>query len=306
MPHGGWLELARPYIAAFKAGSTTVDAYIEREQIVYWYRPTLSTAGCDGTDSAGGRSDGWATLADAVFVVTLLRAPGTLVVSSGGTTTLLAAPAGAAAFSVPMQPGQQAFAIARNGANVLAGVSLRDVSTTCPCGIYNYNAFVGAVPPTAPDALGADGLQSMTVGLHVATCAPTPSLAAVAPPYTAAAPTATPTLSGATTVITTTASTSSAASTTSGASPTAKPSVSRKPFNPPLPVHTTSTSASTTSTSSTSTTPASTTPPPTPTSTTPTGCTITASAQVFPTNCLQPGCVWAAPGQSPPDHCDRH
>ncbi|KAF7296935.1 hypothetical protein MIND_00925600 [Mycena indigotica] len=35
------------------------------------------------------------------------------------------------------------------------------------------------------------------------------------------------------------------------------------------------------------------------------GCTITASSQIFPTNCLQPGCVWAGPaGQGVPDHCD--
>ncbi|KAF7302058.1 hypothetical protein MIND_00772300 [Mycena indigotica] len=36
-----------------------------------------------------------------------------------------------------------------------------------------------------------------------------------------------------------------------------------------------------------------------------TGCTITASSQIFPTNCLQPGCVWQGPaGQGTPDHCD--
>ncbi|KAK7039500.1 glycosyl hydrolase family 71-domain-containing protein [Favolaschia claudopus] len=35
------------------------------------------------------------------------------------------------------------------------------------------------------------------------------------------------------------------------------------------------------------------------------GCTVTASSQIAPTNCLQPGCVWRGPaGQSTPDHCD--
>jgi hypothetical protein len=87
-------------------------------------------------------------LADVVFVITLLRAPGMLFVSSGSATTLLAAPAGAVAFSVLLQPGQKAFAIVRTGANALAGVSLRDVGTAYPYGIYNYGAFVSVVPPT--------------------------------------------------------------------------------------------------------------------------------------------------------------
>jgi hypothetical protein len=107
----------------------------------------LSGARYDGTDSAGGQPDGWATLADVVFVITLLRAPGMLFVSSGSTTTLLSALAGAAGLSVLLQPSQQAFAIAWNGANVLAGVSLRNVGTACLCGIYNSGAFVSVALP---------------------------------------------------------------------------------------------------------------------------------------------------------------
>jgi hypothetical protein len=87
-------------------------------------------------------------LADVVFVITLLRAPGMLFVSSDSATMLLAAPAGAIAFSVLLQPGQKAFAIVRTGASALAGVSLCDVGTACPYGIFNYGVFVSVVPST--------------------------------------------------------------------------------------------------------------------------------------------------------------
>jgi hypothetical protein len=138
--------MAKPYIAAYKAGATSVNSYIQEEQIVYWYRPTLRGINCDSTDTTMvsanngsgnyfmGRPDGWQTMSDSVFVVTLLKNPGTLTVTSGGNTQSFSAPAGAAAFSVSMGVGRQSFAVSRNGQNVLAGVSLRDVSNVCPCG----------------------------------------------------------------------------------------------------------------------------------------------------------------------------
>jgi hypothetical protein len=57
MPHDAMLEFAKPYIAAFKAGSPT--AIIERDMLVYWHRPTLKNVECDATDSCGGKPDGW-------------------------------------------------------------------------------------------------------------------------------------------------------------------------------------------------------------------------------------------------------
>ena len=37
-PHDGFLQMAKPYIAAFHAGSKTVDGHIESDQLIYWYR----------------------------------------------------------------------------------------------------------------------------------------------------------------------------------------------------------------------------------------------------------------------------
>ncbi|KAJ7616664.1 glycosyl hydrolase family 71-domain-containing protein [Roridomyces roridus] len=198
MPHDAWLDMAKPFIAAYKAGASSPNRYITQDQIIYWYRPTLSSLNCDSTDTTAGRPannasgnyfegrpNGWQTMQDAVFVVTLLTQPGTLTVTSGNQKRTFNAPAGAASFSVPMAVGRQSFALGRSGKNILAANSLRDISNVCPCGLYNFNAFTGRVPPTFVDQLGPDGLSGLTSGLRVSSCSPTPSLATSAPPYTA-------------------------------------------------------------------------------------------------------------------------
>lgn len=50
MPHEGWLEMARPFIQAFKDGATKPDAYIQEDRLIYWYRPTPKGVQCDSTD----------------------------------------------------------------------------------------------------------------------------------------------------------------------------------------------------------------------------------------------------------------
>jgi len=91
-PHGGWLEMAEPFIAAFKAGAKEVS--VSEEKLVYWYRGSPKAA-C-------GAFDGIETLQDAVFVVALLKTPGTVSISSGANTQTFDAPAGASAFQLDM------------------------------------------------------------------------------------------------------------------------------------------------------------------------------------------------------------
>lgn len=188
MPHDGFRDLAKPYITAFKAGADSVDSYITDDQVVYWYRPTLSSVECDSTDNtmgAGsntsgnyfhGRPNGYEVMQDEVFVVTLLTADASLSVASGGTTKTFHAKAGANAFSVPMGVGQQKFSLTRDSQTVLSGTSLKDIQDECICGIYNFNTYVGTLPEQAPNALASEGLASFTVGLSVTTCSATPSL----------------------------------------------------------------------------------------------------------------------------------
>ena len=241
----------------------------------------MTALNCDSTDttmvqadnSSGnyfmGRPDGYQSMADSVFVVTMLTSAGTLTVTSGGNTKTFSAPAGAAAFNVPMGLGAQQFSLSRNGATVVSGRSLKDIVSVCICGLYNFNAYVGTLPAGFSDPLGPDGLASLTQGLHVSTCQPKPSLGTAPPPVstvTSTGPTTTP------------------------APPTTTTKTSTSVVTPPI--TTTKVTSSTTKIVTSTTQTAS--------------CnTITASSQIFPTNCIR-GCdVWAGPpGQDKPAHCD--
>lgn len=188
MPHDGWLDMAKPFIAAYKAGSNSVGEHITDDQLIYWYRPNHKSLDCDATDTTmvpannasgnyfEGRPDGWESMEDHVFVVSLLTGPGTIAVSSGNNTQTFDAPAGASVFHAPMGVGQQQFGLTRNGKEILSGVSLRDVTDECICGLYNFNAYVGTLPAKPYEPLNKDGLASLTTGLHVTTCSAAPSL----------------------------------------------------------------------------------------------------------------------------------
>ncbi|GLB39928.1 putative glycoside hydrolase family 71 protein [Lyophyllum shimeji] len=200
MPHNGWLDMAKPFIAAYKAGASSPDSFITQDQLVYWYRITPKNLNCDSTDTTMvpannasgnyfmGRPNGYDSMQDQVFVVSLLTSPGTVVVNSAGTVYTYNAPAGASAIAVDFKVGTQSFSLVRNGQTVLSGTSLKAIQNTCPCGLYNFNSYVGTVPAGFNDALQPNGLNQLTNGLHVA-CQPTPSLPASPPPT--AAPTTT-------------------------------------------------------------------------------------------------------------------
>ncbi|KAK7037392.1 hypothetical protein VNI00_011142 [Paramarasmius palmivorus] len=123
MPHLGWSELSRPFIAAYKAGASSVSSFIQNEKLIYWYRITSKNLNCDATDTTmgpgnnasgdffNGRPNGFETMLDNVFVVALLKSPGTVTVNSGGTLYTFDAPDGASAIQVPFNVGAQRFAL---------------------------------------------------------------------------------------------------------------------------------------------------------------------------------------------------
>ncbi|KAL5358736.1 glycosyl hydrolase family 71-domain-containing protein [Aspergillus floccosus] len=153
MPHEGWLEISKPFITAYKAGAAAPTDFIKEDSLVYWYRPAPRGVNCDSTDTCMvpanngsgnyfmGRPDGWEAMEDAVFVVSLLKAAAKIEVASGGNSQTFEAPAGAAAFQVPMGVGKQNFAVVRDGKTVLSGTSPKDIIDGCVCGLYNFNAF---------------------------------------------------------------------------------------------------------------------------------------------------------------------
>ncbi|CAI7656225.1 unnamed protein product [Penicillium bialowiezense] len=187
MPHDGWLDISKPYIAAFKAGDSSPTNHISSDELVYWYRPTPRGVDCDSTDTCMvsanngsgnyfiGRPDGWQSMADSVFVVSLLTAPATVKVNSGGKIYNWDAPAGASSQEVPMGVGSQSFELTRGGQTILSGTSLKEIINGCVCGLYNFNAYVGTLPAGFSDPLQPDGLASFRPGLHV-DCQATPSL----------------------------------------------------------------------------------------------------------------------------------
>ncbi|ETN38867.1 uncharacterized protein HMPREF1541_06908 [Cyphellophora europaea CBS 101466] len=145
MPHDGWLDMAKPFIAAWKSGSNDLASNIESEQLIYWYRTTSKTQPCN---DALGQPDGADHMADSVFVVTLLKSDAEVTISSGDNSQTFQAKAGAFAFTVPMGLGKQTFSVARNGASVdgLSGASSRDIVDYHEGDIYNFNAYVGTLP----------------------------------------------------------------------------------------------------------------------------------------------------------------
>ncbi|KAK4871035.1 hypothetical protein LT330_000272 [Penicillium expansum] len=193
MPHDGWLDISKPYIAAFKAGDSSPNNHISSDELVYWYRPAPRGVDCDSTDTCMvpasngsgnyfmGRPDGWQSMADSVFVVSLLKSPATVQVNSGGTVYNYDAPAGASAKEVPMGVGAQSFAVSRDGQTILSGTSLKEIINGCVCGLYNFNAYVGTLPAGFHDPLLQDGLSAFKQGLRDQTCQPTPSLGTVPP-----------------------------------------------------------------------------------------------------------------------------
>ncbi|KAJ5369677.1 CAZyme family GH71 [Penicillium cataractarum] len=153
MPHDGWLDISKPFIAAFKDGASSVNSYIKSDELIYWYRPAPRNVNCDSTDTCMvpannasgnyffGRPNGWDSMEDSVFVVSLLTAPASINVNSGGTVYTYDAPSGASAKAIPMNVGVQSFSVSRNGANILSGTSLKPIIDGCVCGLYNFNAY---------------------------------------------------------------------------------------------------------------------------------------------------------------------
>ncbi|KAF7972300.1 hypothetical protein HWV62_18470 [Athelia sp. TMB] len=114
-PHDAWRDVAKPYITAYKAGATS---------------PTVTPTGYT--------YDG-----DSIFVIAMVKTAGTVVITSGGTSTSISVPAGITTVSAPMKTGVQSFKLTRSGSTILSGTS--SLQVTSSCSVYNFNAYVGSV-----------------------------------------------------------------------------------------------------------------------------------------------------------------
>ncbi|KAI9643605.1 hypothetical protein NHQ30_008227 [Ciborinia camelliae] len=180
MPHGAWLTLATPFIRAFHDGASSPSHYINKDVVIYWYRPNPLSLDCDATDttmldasnSSGeyfhGKPNGWQTESDSIFVTALLTSPGNITVVSGSGAFQFNGVQGLNAFTVPMGVGHQIFGLWRGGKIVLQEPSPRNVTQICGCGNYNFNAYVGRLPAAkGKDELPPAGTALLTKGIRV-------------------------------------------------------------------------------------------------------------------------------------------
>ncbi|KAJ5506348.1 hypothetical protein N7453_005305 [Penicillium expansum] len=118
MPHNGWRNLFKPYIAAYKSGAKAPT--VEADEVVYWYRPTPKGVVCTGDNLSAPMGAGM--LSDSIFVTTMLTSPATLTVQSGNNAPVsIDVPAGIVTSNVTMGVGSQSFKVTRNGQTILSG-----------------------------------------------------------------------------------------------------------------------------------------------------------------------------------------
>ncbi|KAL4807616.1 glycoside hydrolase [Aspergillus unguis] len=137
-PHDAWRIIAKPYIAAYKAGETAPS--VESDQLVYWYRPTPKSVPC--SKDPLGPPRGVELVTDRIYVTTLLTKPATLTVSSGGQEFSVEVDAGIVTTDFAMGVGVQTFSVSRGGDEVLGGQGGLDIKDSCD--YYNFNVYVGS------------------------------------------------------------------------------------------------------------------------------------------------------------------
>ncbi|WVQ96504.1 hypothetical protein IAU59_003609 [Kwoniella sp. CBS 9459] len=149
LDHLPMLDLSLPYIKAWKAGKKS--PVVEKDQVVYWYRPHLKSASCDDTDNFGSKPTGWNFTDDTVFVTTMTKLGGTIKVTSGSKKPLIKlVKPGVQMVEVPMGAGNQTFEFFTLTGGYHRSTSKVAISDKCwptkeYAGIYNYNYHAGVV-----------------------------------------------------------------------------------------------------------------------------------------------------------------
>jgi Glycosyl hydrolase family 71 len=122
MPHSGYAELRKYYANWYRTG---VQPIITKDVLIYFYRIAAQAANTFSPPPIYTPS----TIPDDLFVTTRLTLPATLSVSTGGTVTTYAVPAGVANTRIAFSAGVQLFQVIRNGAVIISIVGPPVVAT---------------------------------------------------------------------------------------------------------------------------------------------------------------------------------
>jgi len=135
--HDGWRLLNIPFTKAFKAQKTSVTTEdIDTELVAFYHRPYPAKTLCTGQTQPVLGSE---FVPDQVTIISTLKSPAQLVVTSGGVTTNIQVQAGLITNRVHMELGRQTVAVMRNGKKCGAVTSAVEVKDNCATPNYNAN-----------------------------------------------------------------------------------------------------------------------------------------------------------------------
>jgi glucan endo-1,3-alpha-glucosidase len=114
--HTGYLELSKPFIAAYKSGAQPA---LNQDALFYYYRTHSWYLTALNTNDPPVR---WCLgdLSDDLYTTVLLTAPASLVIASGGQTTTNSLATGINYVRTPFSAGTQQFTLWRGGAQLLS------------------------------------------------------------------------------------------------------------------------------------------------------------------------------------------
>jgi glucan endo-1,3-alpha-glucosidase len=115
-PHAGCAALMGYYAQWYKSGTQPT---ITQDEMVYFYR-TSPQAAVASDDPLGPITQFYGDVLDDVYVTTLLTAPATLTVNSGGNVQTFSLNAGINQIQTPFNLGTQSFTLTRNGSTVIS------------------------------------------------------------------------------------------------------------------------------------------------------------------------------------------
>jgi hypothetical protein len=159
MTHSSWLDVLPTYINAYKSGKSAISgADVDADQLVYWYRTHPASCGSLANTTGNNpayqnKMDAVKMTYDAVFVTTLAKQAGTVTVTIGSSTETQNVNPGVTLLAFPFTGKSGDVSLSLNtGGKTYTGKGPQ-ITTTCPKGLVNLNAFVCGTNNNSPGAM---------------------------------------------------------------------------------------------------------------------------------------------------------